>query len=193
MTVTLVSVTQNGQVIDFDANKIHVTVKQPIVCIKKLSNDEIANMLQIRKTASQPKLKKDHPNSPVNRPKRKLIPNEAAIRKAASQLDLKEDNPNPPAKRLKKNTIAIIEYRLNEIVWCKLKGHPHWPGKIVGCEKQKFEILWFNDYRKSKVFRSQLFKFNDQNFGEFSRNSKIGLEKAIKEAIIYGKTFHCKH
>lgn len=85
------------------------------------------------------------------------------------------------------NTLAIIEFKENEVIWAKLKGHPHWPAKIVGYENKKFEIFWFNDYRRSKVFRSQIFKFNQSNFETFSKTKKIGFEAAVKEAILYGK------
>lgn len=84
----------------------------------------------------------------------------------------------------KSNAVAVMQFTPNEVVWAKLRGHPHWPAKIVTIENNKFEIVWFNDYRKSKVFRSQLYKFHDY-LDEYRHVRKIGFEKALKEAILY--------
>lgn len=80
-------------------------------------------------------------------------------------------------------------FKVGEVVWAKLRGFPCWPArieKIIGDKKQLIEIFWFNDYRKSKVYRSQIFNFHD-NFSQFSKEfeSHVGLETAAKEALIY--------
>lgn len=84
------------------------------------------------------------------------------------------------------NTVANIEFLRNEVVWGKIRGWPHWPARIVEFENKRIEILWFNDYRRTKVFRTQLFKFYP-NFNEFAQkfSSNIGLETAAKEALLY--------
>lgn len=82
-------------------------------------------------------------------------------------------------------TVSVIEFSMDEVVFAKIKGYPTWPAKIVGFENKRCEIQWFNDYRRSKVFRSQLFKFNDANVDKFSKAKKLGVETAIKEAIVY--------
>lgn len=88
------------------------------------------------------------------------------------------------------NVISKIVFRENEVVWCKIKGFVHWPARIERIEivggKQCFIVFWFNDYRTSKVFGGQLFKFLP-NFQKYSANfkGKIGLETAAKEAVIY--------
>lgn len=51
------------------------------------------------------------------------------------------------------------------------------------------EVIWFNDYRKTKLYRSQLFKFTP-NIDEFAKKFKgtAGLETAAKEALYsYGQ------
>lgn len=80
-------------------------------------------------------------------------------------------------------------FRVGQVVWAKLRGFPCWPAKIerIGGEKKQFiEIFWFNDYRRSKVFRSQLFDFH-KHFARFAIGfeNHIGLETAAKEALIY--------
>lgn len=80
-------------------------------------------------------------------------------------------------------------FKVGEVVWAKLRGFPSWPArieKIVGDKKQTMEIYWFNDYRKSKVFRSQIFNFHD-NYSKFAKEfeNHIGLETAAKEALIF--------
>lgn len=80
-------------------------------------------------------------------------------------------------------------YRVGQVVWAKLRCFPSWPAKIeriCGDKKQLIEIYWFNDYRRSKVFRSQIFDFH-KHFAEFAVDfdKHIGLEMAAKEALIY--------
>lgn len=83
------------------------------------------------------------------------------------------------------NVVAVLEYSINEVVWGKIRGWPHWPARITSIEGRRFEVQWFNDYRKTKLFRTQLFKFY-KHYDEFSKlfDSKIGLETAAKEAVI---------
>lgn len=83
-------------------------------------------------------------------------------------------------------TIATLSFRIGEIVWCKVRGSWHWPAKVLSFDGRRYEVYWFNDYRRSKVFLSQLFKF-EQNFRQFSVrfSSVVGLETAAKEALIY--------
>lgn len=110
---------------------------------------------------------------PAKRLKLSSTPNSSVVQNTDSQSAI--------------NTVAVVEFTPDEVVWAKLKGHPHWPAKIVRHENKKYEIFWFNDYRKSKVFRSQIFKFNQFNFEKFSKTKKLGFEAALKEAILYGK------
>lgn len=174
----------------------------PVVRLKKFSNEEIAKLLQIRKT-DLPSVSKMI-QLDTEQPEKRLRMNSDPNRSEAQQTDSEsvsnsvQQDMEPPAKRIKissasqmrktksESAIAMIEFSIDEVVWGKLKGHPHWPAKICKFEKNKFEIFWFNDYRKSTVYRSQLFKFNDSNVKAFSKVLKGGLEAAIKEAIVYG-------
>lgn len=83
------------------------------------------------------------------------------------------------------STVATLVYKINEIAWGKIKGWPHWPCRITGVDGKKYEVVWLKDYRKSKLFHTQLYKFH-ANFTEFSKKSStsVGLETAIKEALI---------
>lgn len=90
------------------------------------------------------------------------------------------------------NPIRIIaqqQFRISEIVWAKLGHFPSWPCKIerlYGVRNQMVEVLWFNDFRRSKMHIANIYKFFDK-FQEFSKDADIhvGLNRAIKEAIIY--------
>lgn len=90
-----------------------------------------------------------------------------------------------PGKKPSK-TIAIQDFAINEVVWGKFKGWPHWPARVVAINTKKIEIVWFNDYRKSQMFRSQLFKFKS-NFENFTKkcHTNAKLDTATKEAILY--------
>lgn len=93
-------------------------------------------------------------------------------------------------KNINQSKVVSTEFfRVGQVVWAKLRGFPCWPAKIerIGGEKKQFiEIFWFNDYRRSKVFRSQIFDFHT-HFVQFAAEfeNHIGLETAAKEALIY--------
>lgn len=77
------------------------------------------------------------------------------------------------------------EFKLNEIIWAKIKGSPEWPAKIVDFPSAKMAlVVWFNDNRKTKVYRTQLYKFLI-NYDKFSVNFEkhIGLKTAAREAL----------
>lgn len=70
--------------------------------------------------------------------------------------------------------IAFQQFSVNEVIWGKQRGYPHWPGKIVKILQNKYEIFWFNDYRKSNMFPSQLFKFKPKLVEFSKKESEIG-------------------
>lgn len=83
-------------------------------------------------------------------------------------------------------TVAALDYQIDEIVWGKNRGWPHWPAKIISIDNRRCNVEWCNDYRKSKLFKTQLFKFSDDNFKNFAKKfpTSIGLQTAAKEALI---------
>lgn len=89
------------------------------------------------------------------------------------------------SKRIDDTAVAVLPFRMKEIVWGKIKGWPHWPAEITGIEGKRYEVTWFNDYRKSKLFQSQISKFT-RNFDEHAVkfSTSVGLETAAKEALI---------
>lgn len=88
------------------------------------------------------------------------------------------------------NTVAKIEFKVGEIVWAKIKGWPTWPAQIKCFPSAKMaEIVWCNDYRKTRLYRTQMFKFLP-NFDKFAVkfDTTVGLETAAKEGLIrYGE------
>lgn len=85
--------------------------------------------------------------------------------------------------------MSLLEFKLNEIVWARIKGSPHWPARIISFPSNKMALVrWFNDYRVTKLYRTQLFKFLN-NFDQFAKKfpDTVGLETAAREALIcYG-------
>lgn len=57
------------------------------------------------------------------------------------------------------NIVAKIEFKINEVIWCKIRGWPAWPCRIRTFVKNMAIVVWFNDYRITKVYRTQLQKF----------------------------------
>lgn len=83
--------------------------------------------------------------------------------------------------------LAVIEFKVKEIVWAKIKGYPAWPARIQSFPSAKMaSVIWFNDYRTTKIYRTQLFKFL-KFFDRYSINfdKTIGLKKAALEGLYY--------
>lgn len=82
--------------------------------------------------------------------------------------------------------ISKEQFSVGDVFWGKMRGWCHWPAKIVAIDSKKIEVVWFNDYRRSKLFRTQLFNFYE-NSQEFTKKctSNVGLDTAVKEALIY--------
>lgn len=74
--------------------------------------------------------------------------------------------------------------KVGEVIWGKIRGWPHWPGKIVHIFPRQFEVIWYNDFRVTKLYRSQIFKFvaNFQIFAE-KFDTTIGLREAAEQAM----------
>lgn len=86
-------------------------------------------------------------------------------------------------------TIACPEFNVNEIIWAKIKGFSHWPAKIERIITRPngsvmYEVRWYNDYRKTKLYKLQVFKFFE-NFEKYAEkfNDVIGLKVAAFEAM----------
>lgn len=84
------------------------------------------------------------------------------------------------------NIVAKVEFKINEVIWCKIRGSPTWPCKIKSFVKNMAIVVWFNDYRITKVYRTQLQKFLI-NFDTHAQNfdTNIRLKTAAKEALLY--------
>lgn len=99
------------------------------------------------------------------------------------------ENTSAKRRKVEPNEIAELEYSIGEVIWAKMKGFPCWPAKIESIKsgkKPSYDIVWFNDYRRSNVFKTQTYKFYP-NFERFSPkfSTHIGLETAAKEALIH--------
>lgn len=83
-------------------------------------------------------------------------------------------------------TVAVMPFSTGEVIWCKIRGAVHWPAKILLIGTRQIEVEWFNDYRTSKVFRSQIYKFYP-NFRLFAEkfDTTVGLKAAAQEAMIH--------
>lgn len=68
----------------------------------------------------------------------------------------------------------------------KIRGSAHWPAKIICVHNRRYEVEWFNDYRTTKLYRSQIFKFCP-NFDIFAEkcDTTVGLRDATEEALLY--------
>lgn len=121
--------------------------------------------------------------SPVVRDKRSISDsNEETIVAKRRKID------SDPINQ-KNNVVAELKYRIGEAVWAKIRGYKSWPAKIIEIingKKTLYRISWFNDYRTSTVYNTQMFKFC-KNFDRFASGfeNHIGLEVAAKEALIY--------
>lgn len=203
------SVDEYGQAIDFDTNKIKVTVtattpspkkSKPVIKLNRLTKEDISKYTNIdapkssaKKTdpiasissvhtavavaASTSKRKRDVESSKLTVSKKPKLSEDMQ----SPNVEMNSIRNNPESE----NVLAIREFRLNEIVWGKIKGWPHWPCKIIQFNAKRYVVEWLNDYRTTVVFPSQIFKFMP-NFQKFSAAcpKSVGLETAVKEALI---------
>lgn len=131
----------------------------------------------------------------VQPPTSMILRSKFARRKIDEVTDPKPIDEMPAAKKptnskkhlpSRSTAVALNEFSVNEVVWGKLRGWPHWPARVTGKNGSRYELYWFNDCRKSKVYRTQIFKFaaNYETFAEkFSKS--MPLAKAAQEAMIY--------
>lgn len=112
--------------------------------------------------------------------------------------DRNSEKTSAKRRKVEPYEIAELEYSIGEVIWAKIRGFPCWPAKIESIKsgkKQSYDIVWFNDYRRSNVFKTQIYKFYP-NFERFSPtfSTHIGLETAAKEALIHlGSNRNAKH
>lgn len=81
--------------------------------------------------------------------------------------------------------INTIPFKVGEIIWGKIWGWPHWPAKIVRFWRRQFEVIWYNDFRVTKLYRSQMYKFSP-NFHIFAEkfDTTVGLREAAEQAML---------
>lgn len=112
---------------------------------------------------------------------------ETEVNKLPQQSQLNVAGVSFDAKPEEVLTIAPIVFQVGEVVWAKIKGSAHWPAKIKSFPSSKMVIVvWFNDYRTTKIYRTQVFKFLT-HFDTFAKSFDrvVGLKKAAQEGLIY--------
>lgn len=71
--------------------------------------------------------------------------------KNTSNIDDEQKSSNDRSDMTSK-AVAIFPFDVDG----KIRGWPHWPAKVLRIERRRFEVEWFNDYRRTKLFRSQM-------------------------------------
>lgn len=91
----------------------------------------------------------------------------------------------PETTDAKNMVVMTLPFKIGEVVWGKIRGWPHWPAKIMRIYPQQYEVEWFNDFRRTKLYRSQIYKFAF-NFDLFSEkfDTTVGLREAAEQAMI---------
>lgn len=82
--------------------------------------------------------------------------------------------------------VATIPFNVGEVVWGKIRGWPHWPAKVIQIHPRRYEVIWYNDFRVTKLYRSQIYKFGP-NFSIFAEkfDTTVGLKEAAEQAMLY--------
>lgn len=87
----------------------------------------------------------------------------------------------------KKRRVIELQLRepllqVNELVWAKMRGFPHWPGVIENITRRgKYSIHFFGDYTRSEITASNIWNFFE-GFSLYSDSSNQKLRKAVDEA-----------
>lgn len=178
-------------------NKVQCVQSNDVVSVflKQFSkiNSELSSYLQIHFGALTTKLGESdnqigiESSSEKSKMKRKINfddGNEVEKRRKLTDGSIEAIVPESPKKALE---LVKIDFRIGEVVWAKIKGFPCWPAKIKAHHPRNMAtVIWFNDYRTTKVFKSQLFPFL-KNFDQFAKqfDNSIGLKTAAQEALMY--------
>lgn len=173
------------------ASYIDFWTKKPIEMVKskklKLDNETVIENLRDvvkspEKTISSKRKRNDETGTTLPTTKKAKL-NENKDFKDTEDCDKTTKNGAEEVK-----TICIIPFSIDEVIWGKIRGWPHWPCRIleIDTRRQRFKVYWFNDYRTTNLFRSQIFKFYP-NFDIFAEklSTTIGLKDATKEAMLY--------
>lgn len=110
-------------------------------------------------------------------------PNKEEGHQMSSTATLSENAPKPNASSSK---VACYPFIIDEVIWGKIRGSTHWPAKVLSIGKRTFKVEWFNDYRTTQLYLSQMYKFCI-NFHKFSLkfDTVVGLKDAAEEALLY--------
>lgn len=102
----------------------------------------------------------------------------------------KEDTPNlslvPKPNNVESSIVhTSANFSVGEVVWAKIRGYPHWPARINWLTDRRAEVVWFNDYRRTKIYKFHLFKFLT-HFDQFASkfNDTVGLQAAAQEGLM---------
>lgn len=110
------------------------------------------------------------------------------IQNAAKEHDIESNEKQLPKNSASSTdtTVAVNHLVVGEVIWGKIRGWPHWPAKIIRFHGRLVEVEWFNDYRTTKLYKSQVFKFYP-NYDIFAEKfaTSVGLKTAATEALIY--------
>lgn len=178
-----------------DSNSSKIDEKFPIVLLKRLSTAEISkwtttasqNVRMTRSKAAQKRRSEINSQNYRAASKKKKLNDESSIEVSTNKVPIDETPINEIKPTTSDQTIALIPFTVGEVVWGKIRGSPHWPAKIQKIENRRFVVEWFNDYRTTRLYRSQIYKFCP-NFNVFPDkfDTTIGLKDAAEEALLYG-------
>ena len=75
-------------------------------------------------------------------------------------------------------------FSIKEVVWAKVKGHPHWPGFIteINNAENKYKLHFFGDNTRAIVKLENIFKFEEGKSKNFHVTKKKKLVIAIDQA-----------
>lgn len=173
---------------------------------RKLQSDEVKQIVPKRRKLNEPKVMESSPLSPnttkpvVMKTQLSALPVESVLEPVIStvQPNIVESTSASPAAGpstipIQSLEVAVIDFKIDEIVWAKIKGHAHWPARVKSFPSQRMaEVVWFNDYRRTKLYKTQLYKFL-ANFEKFAArfDDTVGLKTAAQEAMmLYGSNLN---
>lgn len=168
-----------------------------IVKLDKLSIEEIKKYTQNTDTSNEHKRRSDFPlhiysmRNSTRSKRRKLDTELTSTVEVQSNLDYASGKTDKTSSTCKTKPIvelavAVIPFKIGDVVWGKIQGWPHWPAKVTKIFPRQYEVEWFNDFRTTKLYRSQIYKFGP-NFEIFADkfDSTAGLREAAEQALIF--------